>query len=121
MVGSSPVSYPKLPASSPWSCDPVPPEPPYGLDISEPPIVGESWEVAASLDRDFSVQRSLRDGAPPSVGRLIPTALEPAPDSEVVRGGQAEEPALREPLPLSGRRSITQRRVSPNNIKRRLV
>ena len=52
VTGKDPATlYPKLPSNSPWSSDPVPPEPPYGQDISEPPIVGESWEVEASLDR----------------------------------------------------------------------
>jgi hypothetical protein len=49
----------------------------------------------------------------------MPRLSKPTPDSEVVRGA-AEEPALREPLPLSGRHSMSPRRVSPNNIKRRL-
>jgi hypothetical protein len=102
VIGSSPISYPTL-KSGPWSPQPGPgPEPPFGEDISTPPIVGEHHEVEASLDRDFGVARNLRDGAPPSPGRLIPAALEPAPDSEVVRGA-AEEPAPRQPLPLSGR------------------
>ena len=123
VIGSSPVSYPRLPQSSPWSQpDPSGPEPAYGQDISEAPIVGEYAEVQASLDQHFGVQRSLRDGAPPSVGfSSVPTASELAPGGEVVRCGQAEEPALREPLTPSGRHSITQRRVSPHPIKRRLV
>ena len=72
--GKDPATlYPKLPTTSPWSNDPVPPEAPLGIDISEPPIVGESWEVEASLDREFGLQRSLRDGvATPASGRLIP-------------------------------------------------
>jgi hypothetical protein len=116
------VHYPRLPTSSPWSCDPVPPEEPLGVDISEPPLVGEQWEIEKSLDQDFSVQRSLRDGAPPSVGfSSVPTASGLAPGSEVVRGRLAEEPGSREPLPLSGRHSTSRHRVSPNNIKRRLV
>jgi hypothetical protein len=36
--------YPKLPATSPWSCDPVPPEEPLGYSVEETPIVGEPHE-----------------------------------------------------------------------------
>jgi hypothetical protein len=41
---SSHARYPKLPASSPWACDPVGPEPPIGIDVSETPVVGEVHE-----------------------------------------------------------------------------
>jgi hypothetical protein len=68
------VHYPKL-SGGPWSDQPGPgPEPPYGEDISSPPIVGEYAEVQASLDRDFNVQRSLRDGAPERVHNPQPDA-----------------------------------------------
>ena len=129
VVGSDPATlYPRLPSGSPWSSDPVPPEPPLNQDISEPPIVGESWEVEKSLDRDFGVQRSLQDGAPPSSGGLIPDALEPAPGSEAIR---AHDPADQEtvdrverhsPAGPIGRHSVSEGRVSPNNpsIKRRV-
>ena len=115
------VHYPRLPTTSPWSSDPVPPEPPYGQDISEPPIVGESWEVEQSLNQDFAWRRTIQDGVPQAADSLISASPEPTPGGEVVRGGQAEEPAPREPLTPSGRHSMTtRRRVSPNNIKRRL-
>ena len=42
------VHYPKLPTSSPWSCDPVPPEEPLGIDVNEPVVTGEPFEVEAS-------------------------------------------------------------------------
>ena len=121
VIGSSPVSYPRVP-SGPWSDQPMPgPEAPLGFSVEETPVVGEQWEIEKSLDENFAVQRAIRDGAPPSPGGLTPAALEQAPGGEVVRSGQAEEPALREPLTPSGRHSITQRRVSPSNsIKRRL-
>jgi len=121
--GKDPATlYPKLPTSSPWSSDPVPPEPPYGQDISEPPVVGESFEVEASLNQDFGWRKTIRDGVPQAADSLISASPEPTPDGEVVRGGQAEEPALREPLTPSGRRSINlNSRVSPSNIKRRLI
>jgi hypothetical protein len=35
-------SYPQQPVSSPWSRDPVPPEPPLGYSVDEVPIVGEA-------------------------------------------------------------------------------
>ena len=61
VIGASPISYPKLP-SGPWSAQPGPgPEPPYGEDISTPPIVGEAFEVNASLDADLGLQRMLRN------------------------------------------------------------
>ena len=65
--------YPRLPASSPWSNPIEAVEPPLGFSVEETPIVGEYAEVQASLDRDFELQRSLRDGAAtPASGRLIP-------------------------------------------------
>ena len=122
ITGKDPATlYPKLPTSSPWSNPIEAVEPPLGFSVEETPIVGEQWEIEKSLDENFAVQRAIRDGAPPSPGGLTPAALEQAPGGEVVRSGQAEEPALREPLTPSGRHSITQRRVSPSNsIKRRL-
>jgi hypothetical protein len=115
------MHYPRLPTSSPWSNPIEAAEPPLGVDVNETPIVGESFEVEQSLNQDFGWRKTIRDGVPQAAGSLISASPEPTPDGEVVRGGQAEEPALREPLPPSGRHSITQRRVSPNNIKRRLV
>ena len=56
------VHYPKLPTNSPWSSDPVPPEEPLGIDVSEAPITGEKFEVEASLDRDFGVARNATRG-----------------------------------------------------------
>ena len=119
VIGSSPVSYPKLPASSPWSCDPVPPEEPLGIDVSESPIVGEHHEVEASLDRDFGLKRSLRDGVPSATG-VMPRLSKPTLDSEVERAPSADH--ARQPLTLSGRHSVRGVWVSPSNpIKRRLV
>ena len=114
------VHMPRLPANSPWSQpDPSGQEKPYPIDLSEPPEpVGTAQEIEDSL-QPFSWLRS--DGVPQAADSLISASPEPTPDGEVVRGGQAEEPAPREPLTPSGRRSITQRRVSPNPIKRRLV
>ena len=115
------VHMPRLPTNSPWAApDPSGQEQPYPVDLSEPPEpVGTAQEIEDSL-QPFSWLRS--DGVPPAADRLISASPEPTPDGEVVRGGQAEEPALREPLPPSGRHSMTtRRRVSPSKLKRRLV
>jgi hypothetical protein len=118
-ASSSAVHYPRV-LSGPWADQPGPgPEPPYGEDISSPPIVGEYAEVQASLDRDFGLQRSLQDGVPSATGPVMPRSSEPTPDAEATRVNLTKE---RTSLASSvGRHSITQRRVSPNNIKRRLV
>jgi hypothetical protein len=43
--------YPKLPENSPWANDPVPPEEPLGIDVEATPVVGEAFEVQASIER----------------------------------------------------------------------
>jgi hypothetical protein len=128
VIGSSPVSYPKL-QSGPWSDQPMPPEePPLGFSVDEVPIVGESFEVEASLDRDFSLKRSLRDGVPSATG-VMPRSSEPTPDTEAIR---AHDPAdhkktvdrveRHSPAVSAGRHSVREGRVSPSNsnIQRRL-
>jgi hypothetical protein len=100
VIGATAVSYPRI-ASGPWSDQPSPgQEPPYGEDISTPPIVGEQWEIEKSLDQNFALQRSLRDGAPPSVGlSSVPTASELAPAAEAKR---IEEPVRHSPAAEMG-------------------
>lgn len=49
VTGSSPISYPAQPPSSPWACDPLPPEPPLGFAIDAMEPTGEKFEVAASI------------------------------------------------------------------------
>jgi hypothetical protein len=44
VVGAAPISYPKLPANSPWACDPVPTEPPLGFSVDAMEPVGELHE-----------------------------------------------------------------------------
>jgi hypothetical protein len=44
------VHYPTLPAASPWH-DGNAVEPPLGIDVNETPIVGEPFEVEASIRR----------------------------------------------------------------------
>ena len=81
-VGSRPlVEYPALPPNSPWARDPVPDEPPIGVDLSAAPIVGEPHEIATSLGKanlddvgDSFLQ--VADGASPG-------------DAEALRGGSA--------------------------------
>lgn len=52
VVGASPgVSYPRLPESSPWHTDPLPPEPPLGIDINAMEPTGETFEQEASKRR----------------------------------------------------------------------
>jgi hypothetical protein len=112
------VHMPRLPENSPWSCDPVPPEAPLGIDVSETPIVGEPHEVEASLNADFGLLRSLSDGVPPATGSPVSRSPEPTPDAEATRVNLTKE---RTSLASSvGRHSMSPRRVSPNNIKRRL-
>ena len=63
--GTNPATlYPKLPSNSPWSGDPVPPEEPLGIDVTESPIVGEPHEVWAS-QQPFSWMRD-RSNSPSS-------------------------------------------------------
>jgi hypothetical protein len=128
VTGASPISYPKLPASSPWSCDPVPPEEPLGIDVSETPVVGEYAEVQASLDRDFGLKRSLRDGVdtlasgasspPDDVATSPVTAAAPSslsePDDDL-----GEVPHVSEGQHSAGN-GDRQTRMLPQNIRRRL-
>jgi hypothetical protein len=124
--GKDPATlYPRLPASSPSAQpDPSGKEPSLGFSVDETPIVGEQWEIEKSLDQQFGLQRSLRDGAPSGSVSSLADPPKPAPDAEVIRERDVENPP-RHSLPASGRRSTNQRvgegRVSPNNIKRRLV
>ena len=43
VIGLDAIEYPRLPTSSPFANDPVPPEEPLGYDINEAPIVGEEF------------------------------------------------------------------------------
>ena len=59
VVGSSPVSYPAQPPTSPWHHDPCPPEPPLGYSVDDVEPVGEVHErgppsIAAAPDVDVS-------------------------------------------------------------------
>src|SRR5262245_53782591 len=48
VVGSSPISYPAQPATSPWHHDVCPPEPPLGFSVDEKEPVGEPHERTPS-------------------------------------------------------------------------
>ena len=57
VIGSSPT--PQYPQVAPnWANDPTGVEPPLGYSIDEAPVVGESFEVQASIDALGSVERS---------------------------------------------------------------
>ena len=131
VIGASPVSYPTL-KSGPWAAQPGPgPEPPYGEDISTPPIVGESWEVEKSLDERFGLQRSLRDGTatstsgsshlPDVVATPPATAAAPSSPSGLPR---PDEDLGEVPHVVEGQHSAgtgdRQTRMLPQNIRRRL-
>ena len=44
ITGSSPISYPAQPSTSPWHHDPCPPEPPLGYSVDDVEPVGEVHE-----------------------------------------------------------------------------
>jgi hypothetical protein len=49
VTGAGPtLQYPRQPPNSPWANDPLPPEPPLGIDINAMEAVGETWEQEAS-------------------------------------------------------------------------
>ena len=48
VVGSSPISYPAQPATSPWHHDACPPEPPLGFSVEAKEPVGEPHAASAT-------------------------------------------------------------------------
>jgi hypothetical protein len=79
------VHYPRLPSNSPWASNPVPPEAPLGIDVSEPVITGEPHEVWAS-EQAFSWERDRpRTAAPVCAGDDDATAVNPSSPSELPR------------------------------------
>ena len=75
VVGSG-VEYPQLPPDSPWRDDPVPVEPPLGINVDEMVPVGEAFEVERSLRESSAGMNDPSLGSPTS-GEL--RALMPAP------------------------------------------
>lgn len=57
VTGSEPASqYPRLPASSPWASDPIPPEEPLGFAIDAMEPVGTAVGIARS-EESAAIQR----------------------------------------------------------------
>jgi hypothetical protein len=121
VIGSSPVSYPRLPQSSPWAApDPSGQEQPYPLDLSEPPEpVGTHQEIQDSL-QPFSWLRGDRPSTAPVCAGDDDTeairAHDPA-DQETVDRVKRHSPTV-----SKGRHPVRRSRVSPNNpsIRRRV-
>jgi hypothetical protein len=78
---------PRLPASSPWASDPVPPEPPLGFSVDDLPVVGEPHEVERAarilevevpdVDRKIPDRRSKGDAGPSVVAStLVPPVVD---------------------------------------------
>jgi hypothetical protein len=67
IVGAKPV--PEYPAGPNWAPQAVGVEPPLGFDINETPVVGEPWEVEASLERaEQQASPQSLDAQPPARG-----------------------------------------------------
>jgi hypothetical protein len=49
VVGAGQVAYPQLPETSPWHHDPVPDEPPIGIDVNAVEPTGTHAEIEQSL------------------------------------------------------------------------
>ena len=81
VTGSQPsVQYPKLPEASPWHSNPVPPEPSLGYPVDEVPIVGEEFEVRASLERAAQTGLPSREALPvEAAGSAEDHGIEPPP------------------------------------------
>lgn len=101
-VGSEPaVRYPRLPSSSPWHSDPVPPEEPLGFDISAQEPVGTLAEIERSL-----LAEEIETSSPSTASALValPAAPPSAPSpSDDVERGSATTPSS--PNSSNGERS----------------
>jgi hypothetical protein len=58
VIGTEPVSYPRLPEASPWHDNVVPPEEPLGVDINAVEPTGTFAEIQKSIEAT--------DASPPS-------------------------------------------------------
>jgi len=56
VIGSSPISYPKMPEGNPWANEPIGTEPQLGFDINAQDPVGEPHEIRASTDTPSSAE-----------------------------------------------------------------
>jgi hypothetical protein len=87
------VEYPRIP-SGPWAGnDPSGVEPPLGIDVNEPVVTGESFEVEQSLDENYGLQRLLRDRNRPA------TPTTPVCESVAGDGATAVSPSSPSGLP----------------------
>src|SRR6516164_2632457 len=62
VVGSSPVSYPAQPPTSPWHHDPVPPEMPLGYSVDAIEPVGEFHERGDAAHCDVAAPSEMENG-----------------------------------------------------------
>ena len=62
VVGSSPVSYPAQPPTSPWHHDPVPPEMPLGYSVDAIEPVGEFHERGDAAHCDVAAPSEMGNG-----------------------------------------------------------
>jgi hypothetical protein len=95
VIGSG-VEYPRLPESSPWHSDPLPPPEPLGFPIDEMAPVGEPHEVAESLARE-------------GINIVSPPNDPLCGDAEAPLGDSAPTYALRPASPPSTKQRIKRR------------
>ena len=106
VVGSEPiVRYPELPADSPFHHDPVPDEPPLGININEmvplePSSMSHSARAPGGAEAPLGPRQDVEHAAPPSssatsaVGDSAPTGCLPEPQlgSAFVHGAVESSP-----------------------------
>jgi hypothetical protein len=122
------VNYPRLPSSSPWHSDIVPPEESLGFDINAMEAVGTPTEIEASLAGEVGTS------SPPTASALValPAGSNIGQSPDVVRPGSATTPAkatssspvpaLVSSLPLGGNDvAIQLAEVLPKLVKRRRI
>jgi hypothetical protein len=87
VTGSGGPAVPRLPEDNPFHHDPTGPEPSLGFSIADPPVVGEAFEVQASLES----KRALFTHSPeaPLTDRPIEA---PSPSDDLVAGPIQSEP-----------------------------
>jgi hypothetical protein len=110
ITGKDPSTlYPRI-QSGPWSApDPSGQEASFGIDVNEPVVTGESFEVEQSLNAEFAWRKTIRDGTStnssdatsppdavgvPGVGAVVP------PDPTVDNSSIVDRPGI-VPLPMS--------------------
>jgi len=65
VTGSTPGSaFPQMPEGTPWSNDPVGPEPPLGVAIDQQDATGEHHEIAASTPASVGLNAGVVGGTP---------------------------------------------------------